>query len=205
MPLLEGRTERSEHEFMFHYCGMHLNAVRWHPPGSKFTSVDTDMHFKHLGETFFDLFMRSDYIYLYSRVPCCVSIQVTPSSRCTFSLPTFLPREPADATTLKSACVMENTWRTTTHRCCMTFSTTPQSPAHWPLILSRNTLKSLSGLPKLWRDTETPSQTYRRLVTPTQTLLEFKTSWHGARFCGGPGCSPAVGLFHSAAAKRTQR
>ncbi|XP_036966613.1 arylsulfatase D isoform X2 [Acanthopagrus latus] len=34
MPLLEGRTERSEHEFMFHYCGMHLNAVRWHPPGS---------------------------------------------------------------------------------------------------------------------------------------------------------------------------
>ncbi|XP_041933824.1 arylsulfatase D [Alosa sapidissima] len=34
MPLMEGRTERSEHEFMFHYCGMYLNAVRWHPPGS---------------------------------------------------------------------------------------------------------------------------------------------------------------------------
>ncbi|KAL6485323.1 hypothetical protein MHYP_G00073680 [Metynnis hypsauchen] len=34
MPLLEGKTERSEHEFMFHYCGMYLNAVRWHPPGS---------------------------------------------------------------------------------------------------------------------------------------------------------------------------
>ncbi|XP_034043110.1 arylsulfatase D isoform X2 [Thalassophryne amazonica] len=34
MPLLEGKLERSEHEFMFHYCGVYLNAVRWHPPGS---------------------------------------------------------------------------------------------------------------------------------------------------------------------------
>ncbi|XP_054471333.1 arylsulfatase D isoform X3 [Anoplopoma fimbria] len=34
MPLLEGKVERSEHEFMFHYCGIYLNAVRWHPPGS---------------------------------------------------------------------------------------------------------------------------------------------------------------------------
>ncbi|XP_036397251.1 arylsulfatase D [Megalops cyprinoides] len=34
MPLLEGRVQRSEHEFMFHYCGMYLNAVRWHPPDS---------------------------------------------------------------------------------------------------------------------------------------------------------------------------
>ncbi|XP_076858118.1 arylsulfatase D [Brachyhypopomus gauderio] len=34
MPLLEGKTERSEHEFMFHYCGVYLNAVRWHPPDS---------------------------------------------------------------------------------------------------------------------------------------------------------------------------
>ncbi|XP_031416620.1 arylsulfatase D [Clupea harengus] len=34
MPLIEGRTERSEHEFMFHYCGIYLNAARWHPPGS---------------------------------------------------------------------------------------------------------------------------------------------------------------------------
>ncbi|KAI4882906.1 hypothetical protein NFI96_019292, partial [Prochilodus magdalenae] len=34
MPLLVGKTERSEHEFMFHYCGIYLNAVRWHPPGS---------------------------------------------------------------------------------------------------------------------------------------------------------------------------
>lgn len=35
MPLMEGKRERSEHEFMFHYCGMYLNAVRWHPPASK--------------------------------------------------------------------------------------------------------------------------------------------------------------------------
>uniref|UniRef100_A0A3B4URH1 Arylsulfatase D-like n=1 Tax=Seriola dumerili TaxID=41447 RepID=A0A3B4URH1_SERDU len=34
MPLLEGKVERSDHEFMFHYCGIYLNAVRWHPPGS---------------------------------------------------------------------------------------------------------------------------------------------------------------------------
>ncbi|XP_043086478.1 LOW QUALITY PROTEIN: arylsulfatase D [Puntigrus tetrazona] len=35
MPLLEARTNRSEHEFMFHYCGMYLNAVRWHPNDSE--------------------------------------------------------------------------------------------------------------------------------------------------------------------------
>ncbi|XP_028993479.1 arylsulfatase H [Betta splendens] len=34
MPLLEGKAARSQHEFMFHYCGVYLNAVRWHPPGS---------------------------------------------------------------------------------------------------------------------------------------------------------------------------
>uniref|UniRef100_A0A3B5A950 Arylsulfatase D-like n=1 Tax=Stegastes partitus TaxID=144197 RepID=A0A3B5A950_9TELE len=32
MPLLEGKVGRSEHEFMFHYCGVYLNAVRWRPP-----------------------------------------------------------------------------------------------------------------------------------------------------------------------------
>uniref|UniRef100_W5LHU7 Steroid sulfatase n=1 Tax=Astyanax mexicanus TaxID=7994 RepID=W5LHU7_ASTMX len=37
MPLLQGRVERSEHEFLFHYCNAHLNAVRWHPKNS--TSV----------------------------------------------------------------------------------------------------------------------------------------------------------------------
>uniref|UniRef100_A0A8C6S784 Arylsulfatase D n=1 Tax=Neogobius melanostomus TaxID=47308 RepID=A0A8C6S784_9GOBI len=35
MPLLEGTAQRSGHEFMFHYCGVNLNAVRWHPPGSE--------------------------------------------------------------------------------------------------------------------------------------------------------------------------
>lgn len=34
MPLLEGQSSRSQHEFMFHYCGMYLNAVRWHPADS---------------------------------------------------------------------------------------------------------------------------------------------------------------------------
>ncbi|XP_023673225.1 arylsulfatase D [Paramormyrops kingsleyae] len=34
MPLMEGQARRSKHEFMFHYCGVYLNAVRWHPPDS---------------------------------------------------------------------------------------------------------------------------------------------------------------------------
>ncbi|TRY88090.1 hypothetical protein DNTS_000668 [Danionella cerebrum] len=34
MPLLQGQVERSEHEFMFHYCNAELNAVRWHPTNS---------------------------------------------------------------------------------------------------------------------------------------------------------------------------
>ncbi|XP_037542070.1 arylsulfatase D [Nematolebias whitei] len=34
MPLLEGKVLSSEHEFMFHYCNSHLNAVRWRPPNS---------------------------------------------------------------------------------------------------------------------------------------------------------------------------
>uniref|UniRef100_A0A671T682 Steryl-sulfatase-like n=1 Tax=Sinocyclocheilus anshuiensis TaxID=1608454 RepID=A0A671T682_9TELE len=34
LPLLQGQVERSEHEFMFHYCNAQLNAIRWHPPNS---------------------------------------------------------------------------------------------------------------------------------------------------------------------------
>ncbi|XP_051937439.1 arylsulfatase D [Hippocampus zosterae] len=34
MPLLEGKRDRSEHEFLFHYCGTHLHAARWHPHDS---------------------------------------------------------------------------------------------------------------------------------------------------------------------------
>ncbi|XP_077199433.1 arylsulfatase D-like isoform X2 [Paroedura picta] len=30
MPLLQGCVKYSEHEFMFHYCGAYLHAVRWH-------------------------------------------------------------------------------------------------------------------------------------------------------------------------------
>lgn len=35
--LLQGRAERSKHEFMFHYCNSYLNAVRWRPNNSKTT------------------------------------------------------------------------------------------------------------------------------------------------------------------------
>uniref|UniRef100_UPI00358E581E steryl-sulfatase-like isoform X2 n=1 Tax=Myxine glutinosa TaxID=7769 RepID=UPI00358E581E len=34
-PLLQGETNASQHEFLFHYCSLYLNAVRWTPPNSK--------------------------------------------------------------------------------------------------------------------------------------------------------------------------
>uniref|UniRef100_A0A8C9DAE1 Steroid sulfatase n=1 Tax=Panthera leo TaxID=9689 RepID=A0A8C9DAE1_PANLE len=35
MPLLQGKTQHSDHEFLFHYCNFYLNAVRWHPRNSE--------------------------------------------------------------------------------------------------------------------------------------------------------------------------
>ncbi|XP_054441002.1 arylsulfatase H [Pteronotus mesoamericanus] len=35
MPLLLGDVERSEHEFLFHYCDAYLHAARWHPRDSE--------------------------------------------------------------------------------------------------------------------------------------------------------------------------
>uniref|UniRef100_H3AA90 Arylsulfatase D n=1 Tax=Latimeria chalumnae TaxID=7897 RepID=H3AA90_LATCH len=34
MPLIEGKVQQSDHEFMFHYCGIYLHAVRWQPKDS---------------------------------------------------------------------------------------------------------------------------------------------------------------------------
>ncbi|XP_072470572.1 arylsulfatase F-like isoform X2 [Notamacropus eugenii] len=34
MPLLKGEVQHSEHEFLYHYCGPFLHAVRWHPKNS---------------------------------------------------------------------------------------------------------------------------------------------------------------------------
>ncbi|XP_076214294.1 arylsulfatase D-like isoform X1 [Aptenodytes patagonicus] len=34
VPLLRGRAQKSEHEFLFHYCGSYLHAVRWHQKDS---------------------------------------------------------------------------------------------------------------------------------------------------------------------------
>uniref|UniRef100_A0A6I8NA36 Arylsulfatase D n=1 Tax=Ornithorhynchus anatinus TaxID=9258 RepID=A0A6I8NA36_ORNAN len=34
MPLLKGAVQHSPHEFLFHYCGKHLHAVRWHQKSS---------------------------------------------------------------------------------------------------------------------------------------------------------------------------
>lgn len=36
MPLLRGTVEHSEHEFLFHYCGIYLHAVRWHQKDSEY-------------------------------------------------------------------------------------------------------------------------------------------------------------------------
>lgn len=38
LPLLQGDVQRSEHEFLFHYCGTFLHAVRWHPNNSEYSS-----------------------------------------------------------------------------------------------------------------------------------------------------------------------
>ncbi|KAM6149248.1 arylsulfatase F-like [Rhynchocyon petersi] len=34
MPLLQGKVQHSEHEFLFHYCGSYLHAIRWRETGS---------------------------------------------------------------------------------------------------------------------------------------------------------------------------
>nr|XP_025044762.1 arylsulfatase D-like isoform X3 [Pelodiscus sinensis] len=34
LPLLQGKVQQSEHEFMFHYCGSYLHAARWHQKDS---------------------------------------------------------------------------------------------------------------------------------------------------------------------------
>ncbi|XP_036601617.1 arylsulfatase F-like [Trichosurus vulpecula] len=34
MPLLKGEVQKSEHEFLYHYCGPFLHAVRWQPRNS---------------------------------------------------------------------------------------------------------------------------------------------------------------------------
>ncbi|XP_072599688.1 steryl-sulfatase isoform X2 [Vulpes vulpes] len=50
MPLLQGKTQHSDHEFLFHYCNFYLNAVRWHPRNS----------FSHAGNSTFSLECFSD-------------------------------------------------------------------------------------------------------------------------------------------------
>uniref|UniRef100_H2PUV2 Steroid sulfatase n=1 Tax=Pongo abelii TaxID=9601 RepID=H2PUV2_PONAB len=44
MPLLEGKSQRSDHEFLFHYCNAYLNAVRWHPQNNSGSSRRTTNH-----------------------------------------------------------------------------------------------------------------------------------------------------------------
>ncbi|EPY72810.1 hypothetical protein CB1_084759006 [Camelus ferus] len=39
MPLLRGDSQRSDHEFLFHYCNFYLNAVRWHPRNTQYRGM----------------------------------------------------------------------------------------------------------------------------------------------------------------------
>lgn len=136
----------------------------------------------------------------------CLCVQVTPSSRCTFSLLTSLPRGLVDVMTLRCVCVTENMLHITIPHFCTTFFMTPQSPALWTVTLSHDTLKSLSRLPKQWRSIRVHSRTNRH---PIHTLAQIHTAskvrWRGRRFCGDPGFNPAVGPFPSATAKKTWR
>lgn len=167
----------------------------------------------HAHDREFDLKILLQIYRQYSVSKCmfpyglvCVFMQVTQSSRCTFSHPTFLPPVLVDAMILRCVCVMENMWRITIHHSCMTFIVTPRSPARWTLIPSHDMLKSLNRLPKLWRNIKVRSQANRRLMTLMHTLAQihkaFKTRWLGRRFCGDPGFSRAVGPFLSATAKK---
>lgn len=86
MPLLEGKVERSEHEFMFHYCGIYLNAVRWHPPGSKpphtHTHTTTDeitilIKDKELKNIHYAISVLSDIVvHLHNAMCVCVCVWV---------------------------------------------------------------------------------------------------------------------------------
>lgn len=68
MDLLQGRAERSKHEFLFHYCNSYMNAVRWHPHNSKSeqSRLLTDFR-KENSLFFFHLFLLS------SSLICCSS------------------------------------------------------------------------------------------------------------------------------------
>lgn len=52
MPLLQGTVEHSEHEFLFHYCGIHLHAVRWHQKDSECRTSFTRIRFNVWEGTF---------------------------------------------------------------------------------------------------------------------------------------------------------
>lgn len=41
LPLLRGAVAHSEHEFLFHYCGVHLHAVRWHQKDSEYSETES--------------------------------------------------------------------------------------------------------------------------------------------------------------------
>lgn len=60
MDLLEGRVERSNHEFLFHYCSSYLNAVRWHPANSKSVHFPSWMQMSLAVYT-----VRARYVYEY--------------------------------------------------------------------------------------------------------------------------------------------
>ncbi|KAM9327669.1 steryl-sulfatase [Pholidichthys leucotaenia] len=69
MDLLQARVERSEHEFLFHYCNAYLNAVRWHPKNS--TSVWKAFYFTP------DFYPEDKMACFHTHVCFCTSDYVT--------------------------------------------------------------------------------------------------------------------------------
>lgn len=53
MPLLQGEVQHSEHEFLFHYCGAFLHAVRWHPKDSEYLWMPRSRSLKSMLSTLF--------------------------------------------------------------------------------------------------------------------------------------------------------
>lgn len=44
LPLLQFKESKSPHEFIYHYCGPHLQAARYRPPKGTCTQIHNGVH-----------------------------------------------------------------------------------------------------------------------------------------------------------------
>lgn len=104
MDLLQGRAERSEHEFLFHYCNSYMNAVRWHPRNSKSEQSRLLADFRKENSLFFTC-----YSFAPPQVARCGKPSTSPQ--------TSTRRTARPVSTRTSASAQRRTWPTTTLRC----------------------------------------------------------------------------------------